>query len=254
LKSKKEQTDPITSEVRKLMEVSRHFMPRRWTVSGCNDTKLQRKILLDRATLGPCISALMQLDSAFDDCDCAFSLVKRLNWSKALPKYSVRLRLFWVSFLNSCYMYSEKIKLVADQCKSADTILGNPELISSFASHVKNATKILRPFIRERGEIVHSWHKDHRAIEFLGMVEIISDSNALNKKNDGKGINNVRGHFVDTRHEVLNDMTQGLSKLRSFHDPLLRQTAEALTEAIIKFNENVRVAEAMGMTIEEGMS
>ena len=233
-----------TTEVRGLMEASRpHFIAREWGLSGTCSPSIIRELSSRRARIGPCISALMQLDSAFDDCACPLSLMRKLRFGKSSPKYSTRLRLYWTAFLNACYTYSEKVKLVTKQCELAKRDFGNAEIVGSFSDLRKRTIKLLHPYIRERGEVVHEWHRDHQGIFVLGMVEI------LGVDKDSRYHDDIHGHFDDAKHRILQDVKIGFEKLQILHIPILRDIAVELTSAASNFNKDVEKSKSDGLIV-----
>jgi hypothetical protein len=234
----------VTAEVHDLLVAcGEHFVAENWSLSGLLNVATREQISSSRSNIGPCITALLQLDGSVEECRFAAESVRNMRWSSGFKKNSFRLRLYRFAFLNACYSYTERIKLVSDQFKLAETDLASPTIMGVVGAALKSAKKQLRPFNQERGEIVHSWHHDHRAIYLLSMVETLADIDAEKYGHD------VRGHYADSRYDILSELKRGIAEIERLHAPLLREAAIVLKDSVLAFNKRVEEAKLRGLVV-----
>ena len=177
-----------------------------------------------------CIASLFQLDSAFHDCFIAKKLVSKARTSRLGPKPSSYLRFCWLGFLQSTYIYCEKIKLVSNEFNA----LKNTSNSLDIASKIKIADKVFKEMKRLRGGSVHDWHVEHERIKFVAMLEILHEA-----PRDPKlpiGFYDLKGHLNDARYDVKGELNAWEIKLQDFHVPLRLEVSKFLTAQLKEFN------------------
>jgi hypothetical protein len=134
-----------------LMEICwQHFFKKNWNMPASFSSEKSERIRSERRKIGPTITALLQLDSAFEDCMIARKLLSRTRLKSNKTKLTAMLRFVWQGFHHSTYIYHEKIGLLSKQFAELPYQgLGQINL----AEMKKFSKKQLSQLIQSRGEI-----------------------------------------------------------------------------------------------------
>lgn len=231
MKSAKKQSEQVPVELESLLDVVRpHFI-----IKNIDEVHSRQKHFATSYSEGwlalhNCIASLFQLDSAFHDCFIAKKLVSKARTSRLGPKPSSYLRFCWLGFLQSTYIYCEKIKLVSNEFNA----LKNTSNSLDIASKIKIADKVFKEMKRLRGGSVHDWHVEHERIKFVAMLEILHEA-----PRDPKlpiGFYDLKGHLNDARYDVKGELNAWEIKLQDFHVPLRLEVSKFLTAQLKEFN------------------
>ena len=143
------------------------------------------------------------------------------------------MRFYWQSFQHRAYIFHEKIglltKVVAD--------LPYQQLPSFKAQQIltlrKNATRKLSALKKERGQIVHSWTIEHRAVYLLGMVELLSKDKSQEISRD----HDVVGHSIDSAYDIRHDIERWEKELCSINAQIVAEGTAILLPQVEMFNQ-----------------
>ena len=145
------------------------------------------------------------------------------------------LRFVWQGFHHSTYIYHEKIGLLSKQFAELPyQDLGQINLIEM----KKSSKKQLLQLIQSRGETVHSWHRDHRSIYTLGMVEILSEHEKLSNITQEKNYD-LSGHTQDTIYDLKFELKKWEQVLFQIHCEKYTCATKLLIKHVEKFNQKM---------------
>ncbi len=186
----------------------------------------------ERARIGPVITALLQMRSAYEDCLIARQQIRIPKSKRKNILQSSLLRFYWHSFQHHAYIFHEKIGLLLKIVEKLPYDINRDCGSEKLKVLRKDATKKLATLKRARGEIVHGWTREHPAMYQLGMVEILSDASNL-------GIGNrydVVGHAQDAATDVRLDIKKWEAQLWEISNELISTTVELLLAQVEQFN------------------
>jgi hypothetical protein len=202
--------------------------------SDCTD-KQWDDFWLERSKIGPCITALLQLDSSHKDCLVARKLTRTRAAQARQQNTSMKLRFLWQSFQHHIYIYTEKIGLL-QKCLSELPYVQNLST-SHFDVSVfrKRALSRFKPIHRIRGQIVHEWTVDHQSINILAMIEVL----ALDEGNHElpTPVHDVENHAKDAAYSIRQEMLEWESKLLELNDEIISRGCAFVDCHVKEFNK-----------------
>lgn len=212
-----------------------HFVKVKWSTPTSFSSKRSDRIWSERGKIGPTITALLQLDSAFEDCLIARRLLSKTRLKSNKTKLTSMLRFVWQGFHHSTYIYYEKIGLLNKQFAELPYQgLGQINLVEM----KKSSKKQLLELIQSRGETVHSWHRDHKSIYTLGMVEILSEHEKLSDIAKEKNYD-LDGHTQDAIYDLKFELKKWEQVLFQVHCEKYTSATNLLIKHVEKFNQNM---------------
>lgn len=232
---KSKRSSEVPPDLELLMEVVRpHFLVKGPEEIDNRAAKFGSTYPSEWSKIQSCIAALLQLDSAFEDCFIAKKLVGKVRTSQLGPKPSSYLRFCWLGFLQSIYIYCEKLKLVSDAFVAQENRKSKDSNSIDFVSKIKIADKLFKNLKKLRGGTVHNWHVEHKHINFVAMLELLHDG--PHDPTLPIGFYNLEGHLVDVKRDIKTELSEWEKKLQDFHVPLRVEASGILVEQVKKFN------------------
>ncbi len=188
----------------------------------------------DRANIGPVITALLQMRSAYEDCLIARQQIRIPKSKRKNILQSSLLRFYWHSFQHHAYIFHEKIGLLLKVVETLPYDIDRGVGVTKLAGLRKIATKKLATLKKARGEIVHGWTREHPAMYRLGMVEILSEASGVGVGFGGPS--DVVGHAKDAAYDVRQDIKGWETQLGELNDQIVIATVGLLLPQVERFN------------------
>lgn len=220
------------------MNITHFFIAKKFALSANGNMSDWKAFWHERASIGPCITALLQANAAFEDCLIARKQIRVPRTKRRSSLQSSLLRFYWQSFQHHAYIFHEKIGLLRKEiAKLPYNFEPNSPAVIVTQLHQK-AKKELFELKRTRGEIVHSWTREHPAVYVLGMVEILTENEELIGTSRKYG--DLVGHSIDAAYDIRRDIKKWETKLETLNEELLVEIAKILVPQINFFNSKFK--------------
>lgn len=123
--------------------------------------------------LSNCLKALSELNAAYDDLIVCYRVAASYPWENDEVTRHQHLNLAWSHFVNLCYLFEEKFKLVGKHFNVATAIFSIKNGSIDIRGGVREIQRLLGEHIRRRGQHVHQWNATHQAVKDFRLFETL---------------------------------------------------------------------------------
>jgi hypothetical protein len=182
------------------------------------------------------------LETVFVDMIVCYRMAGRYPWSPKYIRRSEHMHFVWVSFVNLCYIFEERMKSAVNMYNAVSPLTQKEVDPSKYLKLIK---RDLGPSIRARGLHVHQNHPGSEDIILYRAVEFVQQIG------DPPTEMPMVEHGVKlTRKRLREQIGQDVAKTEDILNSFFEETGANLVQAVVRFAEYKEAVKARSVSKE----
>lgn len=178
-----------------------------------------------------CLKALFELQTVHDDLIVCSVVAAAYPWRKKEITRHEHLSLAWSQFVNLCYLFEEKFKLMGKHYNAALRLFAVKGGAIAVGDGVREISSVLGPHIQRRGRHVHQWYDAHPAVKDFRLFETLQVAN-----NWPDGWPEFESFYEIARDELCREIAVAIDETNRIILKLLKDKGPQLAAIIVRYN------------------